>query len=65
MDLIGWLENNSKNYGDEDGNSQVRDTQDTIEVIALKKIRDGYTTFDSSEDISKMQKQQKKLQVVQ
>lgn len=52
MDLIGWLENNSKNYGDEDGNSQVRDTQDTIEVIALKKIRDGYTTFDSSEDIS-------------
>ena len=52
MDLIGWLENNSKNSGEEDGNSQVRDTQDTIEVIALKKFKDGYTTFDGNEDIS-------------
>ena len=51
--LIGWLNNQSRNSGEEEGNSQVRDTQDTIEVIALKKIRDGYTTFDSSEDISK------------
>ena len=51
--LIGWLNNQSRASSEEDGNSQVRDTQDTIEVIALKKIRDGYTTFDSSEDISK------------
>ena len=52
MDLIGWLENNSKNSSEGDGNSQVRDTQDTIEVIALKKFNDGYTTFDGNEDIS-------------
>ena len=50
--LIGWLNNQSKNSGEEDGNSQVRDTQDTIEVIALKKIKGGYTTFDSDEDMS-------------
>jgi predicted helicases len=50
--LIGWLNNQSRNSGEEEGNSQVRDTQDTIEVIALKKIKDGYTTFDSSEDVS-------------
>ena len=50
--LIGWLNNQSRNSGEEEGNSQVRDTQDTIEVIALKKIKDGYTTFDSSEDMS-------------
>ena len=37
--LIGWLNNQSRNSGEEEGNSQV--------------IRDGYTTFDSSEDISK------------
>ena len=51
--LIGWLNNQSKNSGEEDGNSQVRDTQDTIEVIALKKIKGGYTTFDSDDDMSK------------
>lgn len=50
--LIGWLNNQSRNSDEEDGNSQVRDTQDTIEVIALKKIRGGYTTFDSDEDMS-------------
>ena len=50
--LIGWLNNQSRNFGEEEGNSQVRDTQDTIEVIALKKIKGGYTTFDSDEDMS-------------
>lgn len=50
--LIGWLNNQSKASGEEEGNSQVRDTQDTIEVIALKKIKGGYTTFDSDEDMS-------------
>ncbi len=50
--LIGWLNNQSRNSGEEEGNSQVRDTQDTIEVIALKKFKDGYTTFDGNEDIS-------------
>ena len=51
--LIGWLNNQSRASGEEDGNSQVRDTQDTIEVIALKKFNDGYTTFDVNEDISR------------
>lgn len=50
--LIGWLNNQSRTSSEEDGNSQVRDTQDTIEVIALKKFKDGYTTFDGNEDIS-------------
>lgn len=51
--LIGWLNNQSRTSSEEDGNSQVRDTQDTIEVIALKKFNDGYTTFDVNEDISR------------
>lgn len=50
--LIGWLNNQSRASSEEDDNSQVRDTQDTIEVIALKKFKDGYTTFDGNEDIS-------------
>lgn len=51
--LIGWLNNNSKITNEEGGNSQVRDTQDTIEVVALKRLGDGYTTFDGKTDMSK------------
>lgn len=51
-DLIGWLKNESLTSSEEEGNSQVRDTQDTVEVIALKRCTGGYTTFDSNEDMS-------------
>ena len=38
---------------DEKGFAQVRDGEQTIEVIVVKKIGDGYGVFDSDEDISK------------
>lgn len=45
--LIGWLNNQPKVSNEEGGNSQVRDTQDTIEVVALKKLKEGYSIFGS------------------
>lgn len=50
--LIGWLENTNPNDSEEHAYAQVRDSQDTIEVIALKKIGQGYGLFDSNIDLS-------------
>ena len=50
--LIGWLSNTHPNESEERAHAQVRDSTETIEVIALKKIDDGYGVFGSSEDIS-------------
>ncbi|ERJ83443.1 CRISPR-associated helicase Cas3 [Peptostreptococcaceae bacterium oral taxon 113 str. W5053] len=49
--LIAWtknpdLDNESKSY------AQVRDIEDSVEVIALKRIGDGYGTFTEGVDIS-------------
>ena len=50
--LIRWLNNPDNSDSDEKAAAQVRDTTETIEVIALKKIGEGYGTFDSEIDIS-------------
>lgn len=54
--MIGWLDDTpgevSWNNNEENGKSQVRDIQATIEVIALKKVGGGYGLFDENVDIS-------------
>ena len=50
--LIGWLKNLHPNDSEEKSNAQVRDVEDTIEVIALKKMSDGYSLFIENQDIS-------------
>lgn len=50
--LIGWLKNPDTSPCEETAMAQVRDVVETIEVIAVKKIGDGYGVFDSLEDLS-------------
>lgn len=50
--LIGWLKSKIPLDSEERAVAQVRDTQETIEVIALKKYGDGYTLFDQQRDLS-------------
>ena len=50
--LIGWLSNYSVNNSEEKANAQVRDGDDTIEVVVVKKIGDGYGIFGEDVDIS-------------
>lgn len=50
--LIGWLENTNSNDSEEFGYAQVRDSQETIEVIAIKKMEGGYGLFGTKELIS-------------
>ncbi len=52
ISLIKWLDNYHPNQSEEYGYAQVRDSQETIEVIALKKCGDAYSFIDSDEDIS-------------
>ncbi|MCC8081211.1 MAG: CRISPR-associated helicase Cas3' [Lachnospiraceae bacterium] len=40
--LHGWLENLTEDKSNEGGHSQVRDTDESIEVIALQKLEHGY-----------------------
>ena len=51
-DLVGWLNNPDISVSEERAYAQVRDGGDTIEVIILKKVNEGYTTFDKNEDLS-------------
>lgn len=50
--LIGWLEEIIPTDTEERGYARVRDTENTIEVIALKKVGNGYGTFKDEIDIS-------------
>ncbi len=50
--LIGWLKNSVLNESEEKTYAQVRDTEETIEVIALKKIGNGYGLFGQKIDLS-------------
>ncbi len=50
--LIGWINNSIVNESEEKANAQVRDIENTIEVIVLKKIGDGYGFFGNDKDIS-------------
>lgn len=51
-DLIGWLDSELLSGTEEKAMAQVRDIQETVEVIALKKSEDGYTFFDQQCDLS-------------
>lgn len=51
--LIGWLKNSSPNENEERAYAQVRDTQETIEVIALQTTGEGYGFIGGGEDLSK------------
>lgn len=50
--LIGWLKSGIPVDSEEKASAKVRDTEDTIEVIAVKKIGLGYGFFGADEDIS-------------
>lgn len=50
--LTGWLRTSTPNESEERAFARVRDIDETIEVIALKKIGEGYGFFGSDEDIS-------------
>ena len=50
--LIGWLKSGIPVDSEEKASAKVRDTEDTIEVIAVKKIGTGYGFFGTNEDIS-------------
>lgn len=50
--LIGWLKSGIPVDSEEKASAKVRDTEDTIEVIAVKKIGSGYGFFGTDEDIS-------------
>ena len=52
IDLVGWLENPQVNMSEERAYAQVRDGDETIEIIALLSNGSGYTTFRSEEDCS-------------
>lgn len=51
--LIGWLEKRIPNDSEETASATVRDIEDSIEVIAVKKIGSGYGFLCAAEDISK------------
>lgn len=51
--LIGWLNNAMIKESEEKANAQVRDIEPAIEVIALKKIGNGYGLFGTNKDISR------------
>lgn len=50
--LIGWLKSGIPVDSEEKASAKVRDTEDTIEVIAVKKIGSGYGFLGANEDIS-------------
>lgn len=50
--LIGWLNNYNRNDNEETAVAQVRDIEETIEVIALKKRGEGYGSFLGQQDFS-------------
>lgn len=50
--LISWLRNPDFSDNEELAVAQVRDIQETVEVVAVKRIGNGYGTFQKEEDIS-------------
>lgn len=52
ISLVGWLEKNHPNESDEMAYAQVRDIQETLEVIAIERIGAGYGIIGTKEDIS-------------
>lgn len=50
--LIGWLDTASAADSEENAIAQVRDTEESIEIIALLKCGNGYGCFAEKKDIS-------------
>lgn len=50
--LIRWLKNPDHSDTEEMAVAQVRDIQETVEVIAVKRTGNGYGTFRDNKDIS-------------
>ncbi|MDD7363425.1 MAG: CRISPR-associated helicase Cas3' [Peptoniphilus sp.] len=50
--LTGWLNNNLAGLSEEGAYGRVRDIDESIEVILLKKLGDGYGFFEEGKDIS-------------
>jgi CRISPR-associated endonuclease/helicase Cas3 len=50
--LIGWLKDPDCSKSDEMAAAQVRDIQETIEIIAVKQMGNGYGIFSGGRDIS-------------
>lgn len=50
--IIGWLDSSVINQSEERAYAQVRDINETIEVIALKKVEDGYGLFNEEVNLS-------------
>ncbi|MGN0710103.1 MAG: CRISPR-associated helicase Cas3' [Anaerovoracaceae bacterium] len=50
--MIGWLKDSDLDVNEERASAQVRDIQETVEVIAVRKTGDGYGIFGSADDIS-------------
>lgn len=50
--LIGWLDYSARDEGEERASAQVRDSNETIEVVALKKVGTGYGVFEEEKDLS-------------
>src|SRR5690625_736816 len=50
--LIGWLDSQFRADSEQRSEAQVRDIEETIEIIALNKKVRGYGFFNSAEDIS-------------
>lgn len=50
--MIRWLEDYNESDSDIRAAAQVRDIQETIEIIALQRIGSGYGLFQSTQDIS-------------
>lgn len=50
--LIGWLKNVIPDDSEARAYAQVRDGEDTIEVIALKRVPGGYCFFGGEEELS-------------
>jgi CRISPR-associated endonuclease/helicase Cas3 len=45
LTLHGWLDHPTEDTSDEGGNSQVRDADECIEIIALRQLEHGYGTL--------------------
>lgn len=43
--LIGWLKTSNDSLSDEAAYAQVRDTEETVEIIAVRRCGDGYELF--------------------
>ena len=50
--LIGWLNTAAVSDSEENAFAQVRDAEESIEIIAMMKYDTGYGYFDTKEDIS-------------